>query len=199
MRIEAEAGEPASAERVAGLLEAIERHLALSPESEAYRALALAEHARLRAGDTLPAWRDALAAAHEAAAPYLRAYAALRVAGAALEGGEREEAAGALREAIAEADRLGAAPVAEEARDLARRARLAPDEAEADEDPYGLTAREREVLRLVAEGRSNGQIAEALFISRKTASVHVSNILAKLGVSTRGEAAAVAHRHGLAA
>jgi DNA-binding NarL/FixJ family response regulator len=53
------------------------------------------------------------------------------------------------------------------------------------------------VLRLVAAGRSNGQIAEALFISRKTASVHVSNILAKLGVHTRTEAAAEAHRLGL--
>jgi DNA-binding CsgD family transcriptional regulator len=53
------------------------------------------------------------------------------------------------------------------------------------------------VLELVADGRSNGQIADALFISRKTASVHVSNILAKLGVSTRGEAAAVAHRNGV--
>ncbi|MFL5879456.1 MAG: LuxR C-terminal-related transcriptional regulator, partial [Actinomycetota bacterium] len=53
---------------------------------------------------------------------------------------------------------------------------------------------EREVLGLVADGRSNRQIAEALFISAKTASVHVSNILAKLGVANRGEAAAVAHR-----
>ena len=60
-----------------------------------------------------------------------------------------------------------------------------------------MTSREAEVLRLVADGRSNGQIAEALFISRKTASVHVSNILGKLGVASRGEAAALAHRHGL--
>ena len=63
--------------------------------------------------------------------------------------------------------------------------------------PFGLTDREREVLALVAAGRSNGQIATALFISPKTASVHVSNILAKLGVSGRVEAAAVAHRLGL--
>jgi DNA-binding NarL/FixJ family response regulator len=55
------------------------------------------------------------------------------------------------------------------------------------------------VLQLVADGRSNPQIAEALFISRKTASVHVSNILGKLGVASRGEAAAVAHRLGLRA
>jgi DNA-binding CsgD family transcriptional regulator len=63
----------------------------------------------------------------------------------------------------------------------------------------GLTPREIEVLQLVAEGRSNGEIGSALFISTKTASVHVSNILAKLGVSGRGEAAAVAHRIGLTA
>jgi DNA-binding CsgD family transcriptional regulator len=61
----------------------------------------------------------------------------------------------------------------------------------------GLTPREAEVLALVAAGRSNRQIAQLLFISLKTASVHVSNILAKLGVSGRLEAAAVAHRLGL--
>ncbi|MCC2277495.1 response regulator transcription factor [Streptomyces sp. ET3-23] len=64
-------------------------------------------------------------------------------------------------------------------------------------DGLGLTPRERDVLRLVALGHSNGRIAEELFISPKTVSVHVSNILAKLGVSGRGEAAATAHRTGL--
>ena len=62
---------------------------------------------------------------------------------------------------------------------------------------FGLTDREREVLKLVAAGRSNPEIARALFISAKTASVHVSNILAKLGVGGRVEAAAVAHRLGI--
>ena len=66
-------------------------------------------------------------------------------------------------------------------------------------DPFGLTPREREVLRLVADGCSNNQIAQQLFISRATASVHVSNILSKLGVTTRVQAAALAHRRGLAA
>ena len=61
----------------------------------------------------------------------------------------------------------------------------------------GLTAREREVLALVALGRTNRQIAEELFISENTAGVHVSNILGKLGVAGRGEAAAVAYRLGL--
>jgi len=64
-------------------------------------------------------------------------------------------------------------------------------------DELGLTPREREVLALVAEGRTNRQIADALFISDKTASVHVSNILAKLGVANRAEAAATVHRLGL--
>ncbi|HYS32911.1 MAG TPA: helix-turn-helix transcriptional regulator, partial [Streptosporangiaceae bacterium] len=64
-------------------------------------------------------------------------------------------------------------------------------------DGLGLTPREREVLALVAEGRTNRQIAAALFISGKTASVHVSNILAKLGVANRAEAAAAVHRLGL--
>ncbi|MYV68164.1 hypothetical protein GT043_19935, partial [Streptomyces sp. SID2131] len=83
----------------------------------------------------------------------------------------------------------------------AARARLslAPEErppapAEPGDDAFGLTRREQDVLRLVAAGRTNRQIAEELFISPKTASVHVSHILAKLGVAGRGEAAALAHR-----
>jgi DNA-binding NarL/FixJ family response regulator len=89
---------------------------------------------------------------------------------------------------------------------LARRARLdlAPAGAVTPTiDPatpagqLGLTPREAEVLALVAAGRSNRQIAQMLFISPKTASVHVSNLLAKLGVRTRIEAAAIAHRLGL--
>jgi DNA-binding NarL/FixJ family response regulator len=100
-------------------------------------------------------------------------------------------------------------PLSGEIESLIRRARLRPatdgDDAQvAGEDGapdelarFGLTARESEVLRLVADGYSNGQIAERLFISRKTASVHVSNILSKLGVATRVQAAAAAHRMGL--
>ena len=97
------------------------------------------------------------------------------------------------------AERLGAAPLLAALEALGRRARLdlGVQPPPRTDGAAGLTPRELEVLRLVAAGRSNGQIAEALFISRKTASVHVSNILAKLGVHTRTEAAAEAHRLGL--
>jgi DNA-binding NarL/FixJ family response regulator len=71
---------------------------------------------------------------------------------------------------------------------------LATSPAAASPVPFGLTSRELEVLRLVTAGRSNQQIAAELFISPKTASVHVSNILGKLGVSNRVEAASAAHR-----
>ena len=105
----------------------------------------------------------------------------------------------ALEEAIGLAAALGAAPLLEEAHALARRARLRFGDSNGSAlDSLGLTEREREVLELVAAGQSNPQIAAALFISPKTASVHVSNILGKLGVASRGEAAAYAHRHGLA-
>jgi len=82
--------------------------------------------------------------------------------------------------------------------ETARRGRLNGTAPSAARSPYGLTPRELEVLRLVAQGRTNREIAEVLFISAKTVSVHVSNILAKLQVPTRGEAAATAHRLGLA-
>jgi DNA-binding NarL/FixJ family response regulator len=101
---------------------------------------------------------------------------------------------------------LGARPLEEELRSLARRARLAvTSEAEQpavaaslDEHPFGLTPRELEVLGLLAEGLDNREIAEQLFISPKTASVHVSNIYGKLGVESRVAAATTAHSLGLA-
>ena len=118
--------------------------------------------------------------------------------------GDRDAATEALRRPAAITGRLGARLLDAEVKALAQRARLRldPDAPPATAAPtpteqLGLTPREAEVLALVAAGRSNRQIAEALFISPKTASVHVSNILAKLGVATRVEAAAVAHRLGL--
>ncbi|MET9110825.1 helix-turn-helix domain-containing protein, partial [Streptomyces zhihengii] len=118
---------------------------------------------------------------------------------------ERARAGSLLREAVEAARELGARPLTEDLALLARRARIALTEdgapaveaapvPEADTSALGLTPREQDVLRLVAAGHSNRRIAEELYISPKTASVHVSNILAKLGVSGRGEAAAMAHR-----
>jgi DNA-binding NarL/FixJ family response regulator len=115
----------------------------------------------------------------------------------------RTSAATALRRAAALTGRLGARPLDTEVKALARRARLdlgPPAAAAGPPTPaqqLGLTPREVEVLALVAAGRSNRQIAQALFISPKTVGVHVSNILAKLGAAGRVEAAAVAHRLGL--
>ncbi|MFE7447896.1 response regulator transcription factor, partial [Streptomyces chartreusis] len=92
------------------------------------------------------------------------------------------------------AARLGATPLLERVDALIRRGRLA--EAHAD-GSSPLTAREQDVLRLLAVGRSNRQIGEELYITGKTASVHVSNILAKLGAASRTEAVAIAYREGL--
>ena len=158
-------------------------------------------------------WLAAVGAWHDTGEPHLLAYALLRLAEAYSQAGDRQEAARAVQRVHAIADRLGAAPIAEEAAALARRARLSlqptTDTAAGSAAPaapppppdelarFGLTEREREVLTLLAAGRSNPEIGQALFISNKTASVHVSNILAKLGVSGRVEAAAVAHRLGV--
>jgi DNA-binding CsgD family transcriptional regulator len=92
------------------------------------------------------------------------------------------------------AHRLGAQPLLERLRAQGS----APSRADGTGAPQGtLTAREAEILALVAEGRSNGEIGKQLFISAKTVSVHVSNILGKLGASGRTEAAAIARRRGL--
>ncbi|MCJ1679808.1 AAA family ATPase [Streptomyces sp. APSN-46.1] len=154
--------------------------------------------------DTVADWTAVVEAVRPLERPYLTARARHRLAEALLTAGcDREDAADLLREAYTTADQLGARRLREDLALLSQRARiplspLRPQAAPApDADPFealGLTSREREVLRLVAAGNSNRQIAEELFISPKTASVHVSNILAKLGVAGRGEAAALAHR-----
>ena len=149
------------------------------------------------AADPLAA-ADAAAAAWEALGqPHPAAVALRYAAAAALDGtAGREAAAVRLRRAAPIAERLGARPLADQIAALASRADAA---ATTDGRPgnngdrLGLTGREFEVLRLVAAGQSNREIATALVISPKTASVHVSNILAKLGAATRTEAAARAH------
>ena len=142
--------------------------------------------------------RDAAAAAWEAIdQPYPAALALVGAAEVALSGGPsgREAAAARLRRAAPIAERLGARPLADQIAALpAAGDRLGHGSATgAQPERLGLTGREIEVLRLVTAGQSNREIAAALFISPKTASVHVSNILAKLGAATRTEAAARAH------
>jgi DNA-binding NarL/FixJ family response regulator len=120
--------------------------------------------------------------------------------------GEREDAARTLGDVRDAAKQIGAAWLLAEIDGLAGRARLtlpgAPPAVSAPaaaEDPFGLTPREQQVLALLADGCTNREIGQQLFMAEKTASVHVSRILAKLDVRSRTEAAAVAHRLGLAA
>jgi DNA-binding NarL/FixJ family response regulator len=134
---------------------------------------------------------------------YQAAYARFRRAEALIASeSSRREAEALCREARAVAVELGARPLERELNALARRARLdlkGVPEAGAGAAPlerFELTPRELDVLPLIADGRTNREIAAELFISDKTASVHVSRILAKLGVCNRAEAAAVAHRLG---
>ena len=180
--------------------------------TSALMSLCRAELGRVEGKATAGEWA---AVADEFAAlgrPFPVAYARYRQAEAILTSrGPRPIAEATLREAHDVAVRLRAEPLRREVALLARQGRLdlatapASNEAAAEShagkaanDGLGLTERESEVLQLVAGGWSNQQIADALFISRKTASVHVSNILGKLGVGSRIEAAAIAHRLGLA-
>nr|WP_281371620.1 helix-turn-helix transcriptional regulator [Petropleomorpha daqingensis] len=180
-----------------------ESTVSFSPAATAYDVMAAAERLRRDGEPTVAAWREAVTAWEAAGDAWPLTYARFRLGEALCADGGREEAVEPLRAAARSAASLRAQPVLDDVQALARRARLALDErgaapvAEQVASPFALTDREREVLTLVAAGRSNGQIAAELFISPKTASVHVSNILAKLGVGGRVEAAAVAHRLGL--
>ena len=171
------------------------------PQIPLWIALAEAEHARVVAApDRVERWRVVRERSDELRFAHTGAYARYRLAEALLENGWRDEVAELLRAAHATAHELGARPLLDDVAALARRGRidLGTGPATSPAAALGLTAREAEVLALVAAGRTNREIATELYISDKTASVHVSNILRKLEVSNRGEAAAVAHRHGLA-
>jgi DNA-binding CsgD family transcriptional regulator len=175
------------------------------PELAAWHALGLAEQTRQHGLADPAAWAGAATEWERLGQPYRAAYAWFRQAEALLAAGDRDTAAAVLGRAAAITGRLGTRLLDGEVRALARRARLdlappAGDLTAAAATPaaqLGLTRREAEVLALVAAGRSNRQIAQALFISPKTVGVHVSNILAKLGAAGRVEAAAIAHRLGL--
>ena len=184
-----------------------------SPEAEAHAVTAIAERARLDgASDPEPwaaaqsAWDDVHMTHHAAYARWRRAEALLTVHGG------RDEAAALLAEGHSACLLMGAEPLGADIEALARRARIelaAPATPPADaEEParsqeqsaaatLGLTARELDVLALLADGRTNRQIAAALYISVKTVGVHVSSILRKLDATTRTQAAAVALHAGL--
>jgi DNA-binding CsgD family transcriptional regulator len=190
------------AEQMAGVPFADDPFLAQIP---ADRAIWDAERTRLAGSSDPGAWHAAAKTWEGLGYPHRAGYAWWRHAQAQLDAGQPAiAAAAALRAAAAAAD--GHAPLQAEVRALAERARIplrtpaatpsAPPPAEVPV-PYRLTGRELAVLRLLAAGRTNAQIGAELYISPTTAGVHVSNILRKLGVSGRVQAAMLAERAGL--
>jgi DNA-binding CsgD family transcriptional regulator len=191
------------------------------PVERAYLVEAKAELALARGRGGAKEWARAAAAWDAVQRPYPAAVARWHEAECQVAAGDRAAAASVAQAALKASDSLGSRWLADELRALGDRARLglqagasavgsdgadkadgAAGQAEgprsAPEDPFGLTPRERQVLALLAEGATNRQIGAALFMAEKTASVHVSRILAKLGVRGRTQAAAVAHRQHLA-
>ena len=171
---------------------------ALGPEGRGWLARAEAEWHRA-VGDDDPAMWQAVVEQFDFGFSYEVARSRWRLAAALVEAGDRAGALLEWRQAVAVADRLGAAPLGRVLADLGRRARftMAAGKAAPQTVLHTLTSREREVLSLVSKGMGNREIAGTLFISPKTASVHVSNILAKLGATSRTQAAAIAHREGI--
>jgi DNA-binding CsgD family transcriptional regulator len=163
-------------------------------------ALCAAEVSRARGNSDVELWRRAAQAGDAIGRQPRAAYARWRLTETLLEYGDRDGSALVLAEAAALATELGHQPLSSELQALARRARipiLGTPDAKGPESRYtefGLSRREAEVLQLLAEGRTNRQIATQLYISEKTAEHHVSRILGKLGVRTRGAAGAIAHR-----
>jgi DNA-binding CsgD family transcriptional regulator len=181
--------------------DAAARVLPVGPLGTAWRSEVACRLADRRGERDCSAWARVVAAWRAVGHVYYRAIAQLSYAESLVRVGDREAAATEILEGLGAAESLGALPLAEQFRKLARSARIkledtAPTSAASPAD-Y-LTSREREVLGLVALGRTNAQIAAELFMSPKTASVHVSRIITKLGVSNRTEAAAYAHRRGFA-
>ncbi len=184
------------------------------PVEQGWRDTGAAELARARGRNDPKLWLKAASSWEAINRPYPAAIAHWRAAEAYVEAGERPEAADQVTRVLETARALGSKWIVGETTALAERARLglaagngAPvggdgsaeaTDGGADKDPFGLTPRERQVLALIAEGATNRQIGAALYMAEKTASVHVSRILAKLGVRSRTQAAAVAHRQHLA-
>jgi DNA-binding CsgD family transcriptional regulator len=201
------AGEAAARDQAHELLGEA-RARAQAADHQALEATIAAEHARAEGKSEPALWDDAARAWEERRTPFDSAYARWRQAEAALARRDRAQGAEALRAAHATAASLGAGALRSEIEALARRARIelsalepVAEEAEpttpAVASELGLTPRELEVLEHLALGQTNRQIADELFISIKTAGVHVSHILSKLGAANRSEAGAIAHRLGL--
>ena len=172
-----------------------------APHNHAFLKLAAAEAGRLVPAGGHIAWGEIAEIWTRLERPWRAAQARLRQAESAVAAGVAHEAETAVRAAYAIGTELGGRPVIEAAEALAARARLRLQAPQPTQDPtdstaaqLGLTSRETEVLSLVAQGYSNREIGQQLYVSGKTVSVHVSNILRKLGVTTRVEAAAVAQR-----
>ncbi|MFJ7906084.1 AAA family ATPase [Kitasatospora sp. NPDC096204] len=196
---QAEAGRPGALAAIAGAAAELRPR---APLHHGWARLLEAELARAEGTDTPREWAAAVEALRPTGLPYPLALALLRAGEAEVQAGRREAGAELLREAAELAAVRDDRPLGGQIAALAERAglSLAPAEraaavpAQAAGDSFNLTPRERDVLRLLARGWTNRQIAEELYISPKTASVHVSNILGKLAVGGRGEAAALAHR-----
>lgn len=178
----------------------------LGPEGSAWLARAEAEHTRATGSSSPTRWQDAadrFAYGHR----YEQARSRWRLAEALLATGARDAAVGHARAAHEVAVQLGARPLRDAVRALARRGRLelaprgaaagAPGHPDAEPGAGPLTVREHDVLLLLADGRTNRQVGEVLFMAEKTASVHVSRILAKLGATSRAEAVSRAYDRGL--
>ena len=185
-------------------LEAMHAWLWATSPHEGWWALTDAQARTLRAdpvADQVQAWAAAVdITGRGEGLLFEQADARLRLSELLLEAGEVERARTTLEVAWQHIDQLGAESLVPSASRLTRAARLPMPRSRSagapDAPPGSLTPREREVLGLIAAGYSNRQIAQELFISVKTASVHVSNILAKLGLSSRTQAAAWAHEQG---
>ena len=168
---------------------------ALGPEGRAWLLRATAELSRAEGRHDVELWRQ-VRDAFDYGYPYEVARSRWRLAEALVGAGDRAAAEAELREAASTARALGTRPLLDAVESLARRARLDVGQASGPR-VAALTGREAEVLGLVVQGLTNRQIGERLFMSEKTASVHVSRILAKLEVSGRTEAAAKATQLGL--
>ena len=220
LRVEGDAGqvardrrdvqaEEATRDRAERLIERVQLAAALGgPVEAAEQATAEAEYARAVGDESAELWAAAATAWEAVRRPYPIAYSGWRRAEALAAARDRDGAAEAAADALEIARTIGSDWLAAELESLVARARLRVDGEEPvhtngdgpgePDDPFGLTDRERQVLELVASGATNREIGEQLHMAEKTASVHVSRILGKLDVRSRTEAAAVAHRHGMA-